>query len=247
MRRSTRSSTPSSSRRARAARAQHADAVRLVDHQPGAVARAELGDLGQRRRRRPPSRRRRRRPRGRRRRRPRRARSMRSSLSRRLWRKGRSLARESRQPSRIEAWSPESAMTVSPGPRIVAERAEVGLVAGREDDRVLGAHPVGELAARARGGGRSCRSAAASRSGRCRSARARRARRLDALVAGQPEVVVGAEHDPLGALHLHDRAGRPTRAAGSRAACRPRAAARRISARSWSRALSKTSVGGRHC
>ncbi len=37
----------------------------------------------------------------------------------RLWRKGRSLARLSRQPSRIEAWSPESATTVSPGPRIV--------------------------------------------------------------------------------------------------------------------------------
>ena len=30
----------------------------------------------------------------------------------------------------------------------------------------------------------------------------------DALVGGQPEVVVGAEHDPLGALHLDDRAGR---------------------------------------
>ena len=37
----------------------------------------------------------------------------------RLWRNGRSLARESRQPSRIEAWSPESAITVSPGARIV--------------------------------------------------------------------------------------------------------------------------------
>ena len=38
-----------------------------------------------------------------------------SSLSSRLWRNGRSFARESRQPSRIEAWSPESAITVSPG------------------------------------------------------------------------------------------------------------------------------------
>ena len=37
----------------------------------------------------------------------------------RLWRKGRSLAPESMQPSRIEAWSPESQITVSPGPRIV--------------------------------------------------------------------------------------------------------------------------------
>ena len=63
-----------------------------------------------------------------------------------MWRKGRSLARESRQPSRIEAWSPESAITVSCGPRIVPERAEVRLVAGGEDDRVLGAQPLGELA-----------------------------------------------------------------------------------------------------
>ena len=38
-----------------------------------------------------------------------------SSLSSRPWRKGRSFARESRQPSRIEAWSAESAITVSPG------------------------------------------------------------------------------------------------------------------------------------
>ena len=45
--------------------------------------------------------------------------SARSSLSMRLWRKARSLARESRQPSRIEAWSPLSATTVSPGARIV--------------------------------------------------------------------------------------------------------------------------------
>ena len=45
--------------------------------------------------------------------------SVRSSLSMRLWRNGRSFARESRQPSRIDAWSPESATTVSPGARIV--------------------------------------------------------------------------------------------------------------------------------
>ena len=36
----------------------------------------------------------------------------------RLWRKGRSRAPESLQPSRIEAWSPESQITVSPGSRI---------------------------------------------------------------------------------------------------------------------------------
>ena len=45
--------------------------------------------------------------------------SIRSSLSARLCLKGRSFAPESRQPSRIDAWSPESQMTVSPGPRIV--------------------------------------------------------------------------------------------------------------------------------
>ena len=46
IRRSTSSSTPKSSRGARAARAQHADAVGLVDHQPRAVGAAELGDAG---------------------------------------------------------------------------------------------------------------------------------------------------------------------------------------------------------
>ncbi len=41
-----------------------------------------------------------------------------SSLSIRLWRNGRRRAPESLQPSRIEAWSPESQMTVSPGSRM---------------------------------------------------------------------------------------------------------------------------------
>ena len=88
-----------------AARAEHAGAVRLVDHQPRAVA------PGTARRSRgsgatspsientpstttstpPPSSAARS--------------SIFSSLSSRLWRNGRSLARESRQPSRIEAWS----------------------------------------------------------------------------------------------------------------------------------------------
>ena len=36
-------------------------------------------------------------------------------------------------------------MTVSPGPRIVPRRAEVRLVAGREDERGLGPEPLGEL------------------------------------------------------------------------------------------------------
>ena len=41
--------------------------------------------------------------------------SVRRSLSIRLWRNARSFARLRMQPSRIEAWSPESATTVSPG------------------------------------------------------------------------------------------------------------------------------------
>src|SRR5579884_1609682 len=45
--------------------------------------------------------------------------SVRSSRSIRLWRNARSFARDKMQPSRIEAWSPESATTVSLGPRIV--------------------------------------------------------------------------------------------------------------------------------
>ena len=140
-----------------AARAEHADAVGLVDHQPRAVALRTARRSRAAARRRPPSRRRRRRRRARRRRRRRRAPASRSSLSRRLWRKGRSLARERMQPSRIEAWSPESATTVSPGSSSVPSAAEVGLVAGGEDDRVLGAHARRRARARARGAGRSCR------------------------------------------------------------------------------------------
>ena len=64
----------------------------------------------------------------------------------RLWRKARSLAREISAPSSSEAWSPESTTTVSAGPEQRAERADVGLVAGGEDDRLLGAHPLRELA-----------------------------------------------------------------------------------------------------
>ena len=103
-----------------AARAEHAE--RRAPRRPSAArrsARHSVGDLRAAARRRPPSRRRRRRRRGPRRRRPPPAPACCSSWSRRLWRKARSFARESRQPSRIEAWSPESATTVSPGPRIV--------------------------------------------------------------------------------------------------------------------------------
>ena len=61
---------------------------------------------------------------------------------------------------------------------------------------------------------------------------------MHALVGGQPEVVVGAEHDPLGALHLDHRRGRRLERGGSRGAGRPRAppaAARRARGRGPSR------------
>ena len=123
----------------------------------------------------------------------------------RLWRNARSLARERMQPSRIEAWSPESATTVSAGPRIVPERADVGLVAGREHERRLGAEPLGELALEleVQVGG-AVEEARAGQAGAVAVQRVERAL-LDALVAGQPEIVVRAEHDPPLALHLDDR------------------------------------------
>ena len=42
-----------------------------------------------------------------------------SSLSSRLWRNGRMRARDIETASRIDAWSPESQITVSPGPSSV--------------------------------------------------------------------------------------------------------------------------------
>jgi hypothetical protein len=89
------------------------------------------------------------------------------------------------------------------------ERADVRLVAGREDDRVLGAHPVGELALELEVQRR--RAVEQARAGQPGAEAVEGGLRAgdDALVAGQPEVVVRAEHDPLGALHLHDRARGP--------------------------------------
>ncbi len=86
-----------------------------------------------------------------------------------------------------------------------SERADVCLVAGGEDDRVVGLHPFGELALELevqwRGAvqqARACKS--------CAVAGERVARALHhPLVAGQAQVVVGGEHDAWGALHLHDR------------------------------------------
>ena len=130
----------------RAAGAQHAGAVGLVDHQARAVARAQLDDVGQRgdvalhredavdhhehaaavasaR-----------------------ARGARSSLSRRLWRKGRILARESRHAVEDRGVVARVDDHRVAGAEQRAERADVGLVAGGEHDRVLGVHPLGELA-----------------------------------------------------------------------------------------------------
>ncbi len=86
-----------------------------------------------------------------------------------------------------------------------AERADVGLVAGGEDDRVVGVHPLGQLALELevqRGG-----AVQQARTGQPRAIAVQRV--LGALhhtlVAGQAKVVVGGEHDPRRALHLDDR------------------------------------------
>ena len=184
---------------------EHAEAVRLVDHQPRAVLPAERDDLRQRgdvalhrvdpvdnyqeprcRRPVPPSAASRAGPGG-------------------CDGRGASSRCESRQPSRIDAWSPESAMTVSCWTEDRAQRAEVGLVTGREHDRVLGTHPVRELALELDVKvDRAVEEARAGEAGPVAIERVAGAL-LDALVAGQSQVVVGAEHDPALALHLDDR------------------------------------------
>ena len=161
--------------------------------------------------------------RGRRRRRRLARSSERSSLSIRLWRKARSLARDSRQPSRIDAWSPESATTVSPGPRIVPSAPRFAWWPVREDERVVGPHPLGDLALQLEvQRDRAVQQPRAGQAGPVLHQRVLRALD-DALVGGQAEIVVGAEHDPLGALHLDDRAAPGPRACGSRAGRPPRA------------------------
>jgi hypothetical protein len=88
-----------------------------------------------------------------------------------------------------------------------ADRAQVRLVAGGEDDHVLGPHPVGELALQLD----------VHRGGPVEQPRAGYAGPvplqgvagglLDPLIRGQSKVVVGAQHDRLPALHLDDGAG----------------------------------------
>ena len=111
-------------------------------------------------------------------------------MSRRPWRNGRSFARESRHGVAR--------------PQQGAEGADVGLMAGGEDQRRLGLVPAGDLGLelevqveRAVEEARAGQAGAVAVEGVART-------RDDPLVLGQPEVVVAAEHDPLGALHDHD-------------------------------------------
>ena len=123
----------------------------------------------------------------------------------RLWRKGRSLAPERRQPSRIEAWSPESQIDGVAGAEDGPDAADVGLVARGEDDRVVGLHPLGELPleldVQRRGAVEQPRAGHAGPVGLQRLPRGV----LDPLVGRQPQIVVGAEHHRLPPLHLHHR------------------------------------------
>jgi hypothetical protein len=85
------------------------------------------------------------------------------------------------------------------------QSADVRLMAGREHERVVASHPLGELALELevkRGG-----PVEQPRPGQAGAVAGERVARslYHALVAGQAEVVVGGEHDPRGALHLHDR------------------------------------------
>ena len=87
------------------------------------------------------------------------------------------------------------------------DRADVGLVAGGVDDRVVGAHPFRQLAleieVERRGAVEQARAGHPGAVGLERLA----GRLLDPRIAGQSQVVVGAEHDRLAPLHLDHRAG----------------------------------------
>ena len=146
MRRSTRSLDAEQLGGAGAARAEHAGAVGLVDHQARAVALAQLADLAQRRD---------------------------VALHREdavdddqhaaavVLRRAASIVLELVQAvvaERAQLGAREQAAVEDRGVvagvddhRVAgseqrAERADVGLVAGREDERVLGVHPLGDLA-----------------------------------------------------------------------------------------------------
>ena len=86
-----------------------------------------------------------------------------------------------------------------------AERADVRLVAGGEDERRFGLEPFGELALEldVEVGG-AIEEPGSGQSGPIAVERVERGL-LDAFVSGQPEVVVRPEHDPPLSLHLDDR------------------------------------------
>ena len=86
-----------------------------------------------------------------------------------------------------------------------AQHAEVGLMAGGEHERVLGVHPLRDLSLELQmQRDRPVQQARAGQSGAI-AVQGVLGSLHHPLIAGQPEVVVGAEHDPLGALHLDDR------------------------------------------
>ncbi len=86
-----------------------------------------------------------------------------------------------------------------------AQRADVGLVAGAEDDRGLGPHPFGDLTLELEvKGDRPVQQPRAGQPGPVAVQGVLRALHHP-LVAGQPEVVVRAQHDALRTLHLDHR------------------------------------------
>ncbi|GAC1524152.1 MAG: hypothetical protein NVS2B6_10530 [Thermoleophilaceae bacterium] len=88
-----------------------------------------------------------------------------------------------------------------------AEQSDVCLVAGREDERVVGLHPGGDLALELDvQGDRSVQESRARKRGPVALKRVRGGL-LDPKVLGQAEIVVRAEHDALGPVHLHERPG----------------------------------------
>jgi hypothetical protein len=89
-----------------------------------------------------------------------------------------------------------------------ADRPGVRQVAGGEDERVLGAHELGQVALELEvERERAVQEARAGEAG-AEALEGVAGGLLDALVAGEPEVVVRAEHDPLVALHVNHRPGR---------------------------------------
>ena len=90
-------------------------------------------------------------------------------------------------------------------PQDRAERPDVRLMAGGEHQRRLAAEPFGQLAFELQVQiGRAVQEARARQPGPV-AAQCVECAAVHPLVAGQAQVVVGPEHDPLTALHLHDR------------------------------------------